>query len=61
MNVNVNGAEVINQFYAPVKSFSKIVFRTGEVFRTPTPDTPSVQDFDLENAGISLDEASYYI
>jgi len=61
VSMNVNGEEADNLFYAPVKSFSKIVFRTGEVFRTPTPDTPAVQDFDLENAGLPMEEASYYI
>ena len=59
--VNVNGTEVRHDFYAPVKSFSKIVFRTGEVFRTPTPDTPALQDFDLENGGLTVREANYYI
>lgn len=59
--VNVNGTKVAHDLYAPVESLSKIVFRTGQVFRTPTPDTPSHQDFDLENAGIPMDEASYYI
>lgn len=59
--VSVNGKEVEHNFYAPMKSFSKIVFRTGEVFRTPTPDTPALQDFDLENAGLPVEEAIYYI
>jgi len=61
MHVDVNGTEMSNLFYAPMKSFSKIVFRTGEVFRTPTPDTPAQQDFDLEHAGTPDEEAFYYI
>jgi hypothetical protein len=61
VNVDVNGTRVGNLFYAPMESFSKIVFRTGEVFRTPTPDTPANQDFDLEDAGTPVEEASYYI
>jgi hypothetical protein len=59
--IKVNDKKIRQYFYAPMKSFSKIVFRTGETFKTPTPDTPAHQNFLLDNAGIPLDEASYFI
>lgn len=61
MHMDINGSKVSNQFYAPMNTFSKIVFRTGEIFRTVTPDTPARQDFDLDHAGSPTEEASYYI
>jgi len=61
VDIYVNGTKSGENFYAPMKSFSKIVFRTGDVFRTVTPDTPARQEFDLEHAGSPEDEASYYL
>ena len=61
MEVYANGTKAGENFYAPMKTFSKIVFRTGELFRTLTPDTPARQNFDLEHAGTPVEEANYYI
>ena len=44
-----------------MKTLSKIVFRTGDVFRNLSPDLPARQDFDLEDAGTPVEEASYYL
>jgi hypothetical protein len=60
-NIKVNDKTIRQYFYAPMKSFSKIVFRTGETFKTPTPDTPAYQNFVLDNAGLHVEEANYYI
>ncbi len=47
--------------FAPVASFKKVVFRTGEVRRFPNADTPTDQDFDVPNAGEQAPEAIFYI
>jgi hypothetical protein len=61
VEIFVNGTRAGENFYAPVKSLSKIVFRTGDVFRNLSPDLPARQDFDLEEAGSPVEEASYFI
>jgi hypothetical protein len=61
VDVYVNGTKMGANFYAPMKSFSKIVFRTGDVFRTLTQEALTRQDFDLEDAGRPVENASYYI
>lgn len=61
VDLYVNGTKAGENFYAPMKSFSKIVFRTGDVFGNLTQEAPARLDFDLEDAGIPVEEASYYI
>lgn len=48
-------------FFAPVESFSRIVFRTGEPRLFPTPETPADNFTDLQNADSVDPEASYFI
>lgn len=48
-------------FFAPVASLQQLVFRTGEVRRFPTVDTPTDQDFDLPQDGKPLPEAAFWI
>ena len=47
--------------FAPVASFERVIFRTGDVRRFPDADTPTDQSYDLENAGTPVSEAVYYI
>ena len=49
------------QFDTPVESISRIVFRTGPLFREPNIDTPADQDFDLPLADTRLPVASFAI
>jgi hypothetical protein len=44
-----------------VHSLQRIMFRTGEVRRYPNADTPTDQDFDVENPGEQDKEAVFYI
>jgi hypothetical protein len=60
-DITVNGKKVSHNFYAPLRTFSKIVFRTGETFKTPTPDSPIGAEFISEKAGVPVEEAGYYI
>jgi hypothetical protein len=48
-------------FLAPVASFERIMFRTGEARHFPTPDTPADQDYDLPKAGDSEPLAVFYL
>ncbi|WBL23395.1 six-hairpin glycosidase [Zunongwangia sp. HRR-M8] len=50
-----------NVFYAPVHSFERIMFRTGEQRHFPTPDTPADNYTDLDNTGKQIPEAVFYI
>jgi len=60
--VNVNGKDVLtNLFFAPVLSVERIVFRTGDVRRFPTADTPTDQDYDQPNPGEPAPPAAFYI
>jgi len=60
--VKVNGKEKGTKiFFAPVASINRVVFRTGKVRRFPHADTPTDQDFDLENPGSPVKEAVFYI
>jgi hypothetical protein len=53
------GAQI---FFAPVHAINRIVFRTGEVRRYPTPDTPADHFTDLpNNTGEPLKEAIYQV
>ncbi|WP_229363260.1 hypothetical protein [Flectobacillus sp. BAB-3569] len=61
-DIYVNGQKKGTRLqFAPVASFRRVVFRTGEVRRFPNADTPTDQDFDVPNAGEQAPEAVYYI
>ncbi|RRN76109.1 hypothetical protein EIM50_26350 [Pseudoxanthomonas sp. SGD-10] len=58
--LSVNGVERGTRlFFQPVSNISKVSFRTGEVRRFPDADTPTDQDFDVENPGKPVNEVSY--
>lgn len=60
-NIFVNGqSKGTKLFFAPVASFKRVTFRTGEIRRFPDADTPTDQNFDLKNAG-ELDREAVYI
>jgi len=48
-------------FYAPVESFSRIMFRTGEPRLHPTPETQADRYTDMENTGAVDPEAVFSI
>ena len=62
-NININEQYIATNriFFAPVKYFERIVFRTGDIRRFPNPDSPGFQDFDLPLAGEQVEQASFYI
>lgn len=63
-HIKVNdGKETFKIFYAPVHSFERIMFRTGEQRHFPTPDTPAdTPDYDdLPMTGASVQEAVFHI
>lgn len=61
-NVLVNGqSKGAKLQFAPVASFERVIFRTGDVRRFPDADTPTDQTFDLENPGTPVPEAVFYI
>ncbi len=53
--------EARNILFAPVHRFQRIMFRTGEVRRFPNADTPTDQDFDVEQSGLPVSEAAFFI
>lgn len=60
-NVFVNGqSKGTKLFFAPVTSFKRVIFRTGEIRRFPDSDTPTDQSYDLKNAG-ELDKEAVFI
>lgn len=60
--LTVNGQQKGTKlFFAPVANISRIAFRTGEVRRFPDADTPTDQDYDLENTATPVKEAIYYL
>lgn len=60
-NIFVNGqSKGTKLFFAPIASFKRVTFRTGEIRRFPDADTPTDQNFDLKNAG-ELDKEAVYI
>ena len=61
VTVNDGDSKFTNLFYAPVHSIERVVFRTGDIRRFPTIDTPTDQDYDLKNPGEKTDTATYYI
>ncbi|WP_187262078.1 exo-alpha-sialidase [Pontibacter beigongshangensis] len=61
-HVFVDGKKVSTRiFFAPVASIDRVMFRTGEVRRFPDADTPTDQDYDLENPGEPEAEAAFFI
>ncbi|MEJ5995023.1 six-hairpin glycosidase [Pedobacter sp. Du54] len=60
--VTVNGKDVLTSLsFVPLAEVSRIVFRTGDVRRFPTVDTPADQHYDLPKPGEMDQEASYSI
>lgn len=60
--LTVNGEnEMYRIFYAPVHSFERVMFRTGEQRHSPTPDNPADRYTDLEDTGKQIPEAAFYI
>lgn len=60
--VSVNGEEKGTRlFFQPVSEISRVSFRTGDVRRYPNADTPTDQDFDVEEADEMDQEAAYAI
>ncbi|MBB6003767.1 exo-alpha-sialidase [Arcicella rosea] len=60
-NIFVNGqSKGTKLFFAPLATFKRVTFRTGEIRRFPDADTPTDQNFDLKNAG-ELDKEAVYI
>ncbi len=61
-NVFINGqSKGAKVFFAPIASFKRVVFRTGEVRRFPDADTPTDQNYDLPNADAHDTEAVFFI
>ncbi|MGE4586473.1 MAG: exo-alpha-sialidase, partial [Mangrovibacterium sp.] len=48
-------------FFAPVHRLERIAFRTGEVRRFPNVDTPTDQDFDVQQTGKPVQEAVFFL
>jgi hypothetical protein len=60
--MNINGKDVGPQIlFAPLQNVERIVFRTGEIRRFPTADTPADNFTDLPDAGKRIPEAVYSI
>jgi hypothetical protein len=60
--VSVNGGRPSNQaFYAPMQSFSRVVFRTGETNKIPTTDNSAYEDYVLDKGGVPVPRADFYI
>lgn len=53
--------KISEKFFAPMNSFSKVVFRTGQTFKVPTPDSPPIVAVDLNKSGDALEEAVFHI
>lgn len=61
-NIFINGVDKgARLMFAPVSSFERVTFRTGDVRRFPDVDTPTDQDFDLKDAGTPVPEAVFHI
>lgn len=60
-SLDVNGQSLRSDFFAPMKEFSKIVFRTGAPFENLSPVRLAEGDFTLERASEPVPEAAYYI
>ncbi|MBD8488572.1 exo-alpha-sialidase [Echinicola sp. CAU 1574] len=60
--IKINGQEKGPKlFFAPLDAMERIVFRTGTQRYFPNAETPTDQDYDLENAGEAVKEAVYYL
>lgn len=60
--LTINGEHKTERvFYAPVHSFERVMFRTGEQRYFPTPDTPADNYTDLEDTGKQISEAAFFI
>jgi hypothetical protein len=58
----INGnKETSGLFYSPVHSLERITFRTGGIRRFPDTDTPTDQDYDVEQNGRPVPEAVYFV
>jgi len=61
-SVFLDGRKVLTALlFAPVNTFQRITFRTGEPRRFPDVDTPTDQDFDIVQSGKAVPEASFYL
>jgi len=61
-NLMVNGKDFGEHLlFAPLKSVSRIAFRTGEVRRFPNADTPTDQKYDLPNGDARIKPVTFYI
>jgi hypothetical protein len=60
--IKVNGQDKgAKVYFAPIDTFTRVMFRTGEVRKFPDAETPTDQDFDLKNASDQDQEAIFYI
>lgn len=60
--VYVDGKKAVGRMcFAPVKSFSRVVFRSGERRYYPNIESPGMQLFDVDNAGAPIKESVYSI
>lgn len=58
----INGVDKgMRLMFAPVSSFERVTFRTGDIRRFPDVDTPTDQDFDLKDPGTPVPEAVFHI
>ncbi|PHN02437.1 MGH1-like glycoside hydrolase domain-containing protein [Flavilitoribacter nigricans] len=58
----INGEQVRNfLFFNPVQSLQQLLFRTGETRRFPNADTPTDQDYDVDQAGKNVEEAVFFL
>lgn len=53
--------EATRLFFQPVKQISRVAFRTGSVRTYPDANTPTDQNFDVENPGVSTNNSNYQI
>jgi hypothetical protein len=61
-SVTINDNKSSNNLcFAPVESVERIVFRTGTTRRFPNADTPTDQNYDMNNADGKDKEAIFYI
>ncbi|GGF28730.1 hypothetical protein GCM10011339_16170 [Echinicola rosea] len=60
--IKVNGKEKGPKlFFAPLDAMERVVFRTGTQRYFPNAETPTDQDYDLDNAGEEDPEAVFYL
>ncbi|HIX53596.1 MAG TPA: six-hairpin glycosidase, partial [Candidatus Sphingobacterium stercoripullorum] len=53
--------EATRLFFQPVKQINRVAFRTGSVRTYPDANTPTDQNFDVENPGVSTNNSNYQI